>query len=260
MDHSCAGCFASGCECRLRDNPCCPCGRGEADGDRNNGRALAEGGSDWHSHWSSEECLEPSQSHGPHWHSSLTAPTPTWPSSCPMVPRERGGQHLQRRVRESCKRHWRSCRDGCWHRGQSWRGVLSRYRKVNSTQPQRILAWLQQAPQGRAPSGSGGKRRTPVSWIRLASSLEETKRKGARWVLKRLNFKGVVQGWFFLLPETKILCRDFCWIWNLLLIPVSCLKTQVKFQFLHRSAWFSDTWILRTVLLMSHENQNVSAS
>lgn len=30
---SVAGCFASGCECRLRDNPCCSCGRGEADGE-----------------------------------------------------------------------------------------------------------------------------------------------------------------------------------------------------------------------------------
>lgn len=25
--------FTSGCECRLRDNPCCSCGRGEADGE-----------------------------------------------------------------------------------------------------------------------------------------------------------------------------------------------------------------------------------
>lgn len=44
--HSAVGCFASDCEFRVRDNPCCPCGQGEADGERNNGRAHAEGGSD----------------------------------------------------------------------------------------------------------------------------------------------------------------------------------------------------------------------
>lgn len=62
----------------------------------------------------------------------------------------------------------------------SERGLPRRKREVNPTQAQQRLAWLRRAPQGRAPSGSGGKRRALVSGIRLATSLEETKRKGAR--------------------------------------------------------------------------------
>lgn len=67
------------------------------------------------------------------------------------------------------------------------RGLLTRYTEVNPTQPQQQLAWLQQAPQDRALSGSAGKRRTPVWWIPLASSSEEIKRKGARWAAMHLD-------------------------------------------------------------------------
>ncbi|XP_022070960.2 uncharacterized protein mbpa isoform X2 [Acanthochromis polyacanthus] len=47
-------------------------------------------------------------------------------------------------------------------------------------EPEQQLAWQRRAPQGRAPSGWAGKRRAPGSWTRLANSLEETKRRGAR--------------------------------------------------------------------------------
>lgn len=189
--HSASGCFASGCEFRLRDNPCCPCGRGEADGERNNGRAHAEGGSDWHSHWSSKECLELSQNHGhhqckpPHPHQ----PDPQYVPWCPwakgMTPSKTAPERQM-----GCKPPWRSSRDGFWH-CELWNSLEEDYwvnREVNATKQQQQLAWLQRAPQGRALSGSGGKRRTPVWWIRLANSLEETKRRGARWA--SIHLKG----------------------------------------------------------------------
>lgn len=170
--HSVAGCFASGCECRLRDNPCCSCGRGEADGEEQ---------------W-------PGPCRGRQW---LTQPLKLqrMPGAKPepwtllmshgaLGPR---GQHLQRQplsVRRAANRTeglWTGLEEDYW-------GYIER--EVNPTEAQQLLAWLRRAPQGRAPSGSGGKRRTLVSWIRLAPSLEETKRKGARWAAFYLHLKG----------------------------------------------------------------------
>lgn len=44
------------------------------------------------------------------------------------------------------------------------------------------LEWLLQAPLDKAPSGWAGRRRPLDFWIRLAGSLEETKRERERWV------------------------------------------------------------------------------
>lgn len=49
-------------------------------------------------------------------------------------------------------------------------------RTTDSTRPQIPEPWPPRAPQGRAARRT----RAPVSWIRLPTSLEETKRKGPR--------------------------------------------------------------------------------
>lgn len=179
--HSAAGCSASGCEFRVRDNPCCPCSQG------------------W-GRWGEEQWLCPCR--GRQWLTQPLKPQrmpgtgpepwitpwqipPIWPSSCSMVPRDWGDDTFK-------DSPWASeGLDATLKDPQNWvlplwavdwlrRGLLSRQTEVSSTQPQQQIAWLRRAPQGRAPSGSGGKRRTLDSWIRLANSLEATKKKGAR--------------------------------------------------------------------------------
>lgn len=183
---SVAGCFASGCECRLRDNPCCSCGRGEADGEEQwagpmQRAAVTDTTTEAPKNaWSQARAMD------------LTPPPTTTPQPNPPHVPWCPGTERTRPSKKSCKPHWRSSRAGCLRCGLAWKRRLQRRQRERSTPPkaQRLLAWLRRAPQGRAPSGSGGKRRTLASWIRLASSLEETKRKGARWAAFYLHVKG----------------------------------------------------------------------
>lgn len=177
--HSVAGCFASGCECRLRDNPCCSCGRGEADGEEQwpgpcRGRQwLTQPLKLQRMPGAKPEPWTLLMSHG------ALGPIDNTFKDGPWVSEE-----LQTALKEQQSRVlalWTGLKEDYWG---------DRKREVNPTQAQKLLAWLRRAPQVRAPSGSGGKRRTLVSWIRLAPSLEETKRKGARWAAFYLHLKG----------------------------------------------------------------------
>ncbi|XP_061839254.1 uncharacterized protein [Nerophis lumbriciformis] len=98
-----------------------------------------------------------------------TDATPPVPSPCLMSHGAMGlvGRHLQRAANKSARR-------------QSvvvWTTGLGDVRRSleGPHQSSEILAWRRRAPQG-----SGGRRRVRVSWILLARSLEETRRKGAR--------------------------------------------------------------------------------
>lgn len=123
----------------------------------------------------SEECLEPSQSHGPHrcQPPDLTIGVSRGDDAIRDGPRASEGPRSSLKERLN----WVL---PLWAADWLGRGLLSRETEVSSTQPRQQKAWLRRAPRGRAPSGSGGKRRTLDSWIRLVNSLEATKRKGAR--------------------------------------------------------------------------------
>lgn len=155
-----------------------PCGRGEADGVRNNGWTRVEGGSDWHRMSGPEPEPEPGQ---------MSPPSPTSP-----VPRRSGDERRPAPTASDGPNTRRGRgRAGCWQRGQRIRTRILRGRYNGYSEhlgAEQLRAWKEEEE-----SRSDGSAKQIV-WRR-----EEEEEQGEHLLFQRSS--GV-------LPSTKLYDRN----------------------------------------------------
>lgn len=134
----------------------------------NNGRAHAEGGSDWHNHWRSKECLEPCQRHRP--------------SSCPMVPRDWQDDTFKgvSKWQKSYKPHRRSSRAGCWRCGRTWKRTTEETERGQPHPSSATTSMATASTSGQSSFGLGRKKKNPGLMDQISTFFGGDKKKRSK--------------------------------------------------------------------------------
>lgn len=187
------------------DEHCCSCRTEVKQMGRNNGLAgpLQRAAATDTNQWRAKECLAPSQR-------APRTPPPPHVQWCPGAERttpSKTASALERAPERRSRWKWGPVAAPPPQRGDTERPTAPKIREA--------AAWRRRAPQGRAPLASGGRRRAPAWWIRLASCLEATRRRGARWaqiylIFQRNKFEGVFVGAEVLLHHDTVRQTSHC--------------------------------------------------